>query len=384
MPGPEERTTASGLVYSVLQEGDGSASPVFGDRVKVHYSGWLTDGTQFDSSRERGEPAEFAVGRVIEGWNEALGLMSPGSRLKLTIPADLAYGGEGRPSIPANSTLIFDVELIAVTARTLPFQPWTEELAKTLTCSGTTCKAQDGSGEALAAGQHDHGVKYCVLQEGTGTPCAGADAVSLAFAMYDENNKPILSSAMEGAPLLGNPAQMPLPFLGGALALARKGTRMNIQVPYAQMARLAGMPGVEEGKTYLWQIEILSSMSFNKPEFVLPPDEELTTTASGLKYKVVREGAGTKPTAANEVVAHYAGWLTDGTPFDNSYDRGQPSTFPLSRVIGGWTEGLQLMAPGAMVIFVIPSDLGYGSGGSPPTIPGGATLVFVVELVDVR
>ena len=82
----EKVTTTSGLVYSVLQEGDGSASPVFGDRVKVHYSGWLTNGTLFDSSRQRGEPAEFAVGRVIEGWNEALGLMSPGSRLKLTIP----------------------------------------------------------------------------------------------------------------------------------------------------------------------------------------------------------------------------------------------------------------------------------------------------------
>ncbi len=380
----EKVTTASGLVYSVLQQGDGSASPAFGDRVKVHYSGWLTNGTLFDSSRQRGEPAEFAVGRVIEGWNEALSLMSPGSRLKLTIPPNLAYGEEGPSSIPANSTLIFDVELLAVTARTLPFRPWTGELAKTLTCSGTNCTAPGENGEALTAGQHDHGVKYCVLREGTGTSCAGADAVSLAFAMYGEDNKPILSSAMEGAPLLGNPAQMPLPFLGGAVALARKGTIMNIQVPYAQMTRLAGMPGVEEGKTYLWQIEILSSMSFNKPEFILPPEEELTTTASGLKYKVVREGAGTKPTAANEVVAHYAGWLTDGTPFDNSYDRGQPSTFPLSRVIPGWTEGLQLMAPGAMVIFVIPSDLGYGPGGSPPKIPGGATLVFAVELVDVR
>ena len=227
-------------------------------------------------------------------------------------------------------------------------------------------------------------MKYCVLREGTGAPCAEADAISLAFAMYGEDQRPIVSSAMEGAPLLGNPAQMPMPFLGGVVALAREGTRMNIQVPYAQMSRMAGMPGVEKGKTYLWQIEILSSMSFNKPEFVLPPDEELTTTASGLKYKVIREGEGTKPTAANEVVAHYAGWLTDGTPFDNSYDRGQPSTFPLSRVIDGWTEGLQLMAPGGMMIFVIPSDLGYGSGGSPPTIPGGATLVFVVELVDVR
>jgi len=355
-------TTDSGLQYSVLKAGDGSASPVYGDRVKVHYTGWLTNGTLFDSSRQRGQPAEFAVGRVIDGWNEALELMSPGARWKLTIPAELGYGEEGRPSIPANSTLVFDVELIAITGRTLPYKPWDETQAKAL----------------------DSGMQYCVLEPGTGKPCAEADAVALAFAMYGEDMKPIVSSAMEGGPLLGNPAQMPLPFLGEAIALAREGTRMNIRVPYEQMKRLAGMPGVEAGKTYLWQIEVLSAMSFTKPEFFLPSDEELTATASGLKYKILREGQGTKPTAANEVVAHYAGWLKDGTPFDNSYDRGQPSTFPLSRVIPGWTEGLQLMAPGSMVIFVIPSELGYGASGSPPTIPGGATLVFIVELVDVR
>ena len=84
------------------------------------------------------------------------------------------------------------------------------------------------------------------------------------------------------------------------------------------------------------------------------------------------------------VSVHYAGWLTDGTPFDNSFQRGSPSDFRLGQVIQGWNEGLQLMKPGAIYRLVIPADLGYGKRGSPPTIPGGATLVFHVELLAVK
>ncbi|MFM8979441.1 MAG: FKBP-type peptidyl-prolyl cis-trans isomerase, partial [Planctomycetia bacterium] len=99
-------TTPSGLVYSVLTPGRAGPSPKNGDPVTVHYTGWLTNGTVFDSSRERGAPARFAVGQLIQGWNEALTLMTPGARWKLTIPAGLAYGAGGQPpTIPPNSTL---------------------------------------------------------------------------------------------------------------------------------------------------------------------------------------------------------------------------------------------------------------------------------------
>lgn len=112
--------------------------------------------------------------------------------------------------------------------------------------------------------------------------------------------------------------------------------------------------------------------------------EEFTTTASGLKYRIRRKSDGRKPTAENDVVAHYKGWLDDGTVFDSSYDRGEPATFPLSQVVGGWTEGLQLIGEGGMIELEIPSDLGYGAGGRPPKIPGGATLHFTVELMQVQ
>ncbi|AHF14886.1 FKBP-type peptidyl-prolyl cis-trans isomerase [Niabella soli] len=107
-------------------------------------------------------------------------------------------------------------------------------------------------------------------------------------------------------------------------------------------------------------------------------------TASGLQYVVLKEGAGEKPTAADTVICHYKGALLNGTEFDNSYDRGEPLTIPVSGVIKGWTEGLQLMSKGSKYKFFIPYDLGYGLRGAPPTIPGGSTLVFEVELLDVK
>ncbi|MFL1484562.1 FKBP-type peptidyl-prolyl cis-trans isomerase [Marinobacter sp. LN3S78] len=109
----EVMTTDSGLQYEVLEEGDGE-KPTPEDEVKVHYTGELLSGEVFDSSRERGEPVTFRLNQVIEGWTEGLQLMSEGSRYKLYIPSDLAYGPGGNMSIGPNETLVFDVELLEV------------------------------------------------------------------------------------------------------------------------------------------------------------------------------------------------------------------------------------------------------------------------------
>lgn len=110
----EWTTTDSGLMYTDLEVGEGDqASPT--GRVTVHYSGYLEDGTQFDSSVERGDPITFPLNAVIAGWTEGVGSMREGGRRKLVIPYDLAYGEQGRPpAIPPRATLIFDVELITV------------------------------------------------------------------------------------------------------------------------------------------------------------------------------------------------------------------------------------------------------------------------------
>ena len=109
-------TTASGLQYSVDKPGTG-VQPQTGQTVLVHYTGWLTDGTKFDSSRDRGEPLEFPVGtgRVIKGWDEAVGGMKVGEQRTLVIPASLGYGARGAGGvIPPNATLVFKVELVGV------------------------------------------------------------------------------------------------------------------------------------------------------------------------------------------------------------------------------------------------------------------------------
>ncbi len=119
------------------------------------------------------------------------------------------------------------------------------------------------------------------------------------------------------------------------------------------------------------------------------PDHEVfqmpfKTTTSGLKFRVLEKGDGASPGPTDTVVCHYRGWLDNGTEFDSSYKRGEPATFPLNGVIAGWTEGLQRLSEGGKIELEIPAKLGYGERGIPGVIPGGATLHFVVELIEVQ
>jgi len=108
------------------------------------------------------------------------------------------------------------------------------------------------------------------------------------------------------------------------------------------------------------------------------------TTATGLQYKVVKEGSGPQPATADTVTVHYRGTLIDGTEFDSSYKRGEPATFPVQGVIKGWTEALQLMKKGSKYQLFIPSNLAYGERAMPPDIAANSTLIFEVELLDVK
>ncbi len=112
--------------------------------------------------------------------------------------------------------------------------------------------------------------------------------------------------------------------------------------------------------------------------------DNVKSTESGLQYIVEKEGTGASPSATDEVTVLYTGRLLDGTVFDSSVSRGEPATFPLNRVIPGWTEGLQLMKEGGKNVFFIPSDLAYGAQGVPNAIPPHSTLIFEVELIKVN
>lgn len=111
--------------------------------------------------------------------------------------------------------------------------------------------------------------------------------------------------------------------------------------------------------------------------------EGVITTASGLQYEVIELGSGPQPTASSEVEVHYEGTLIDGTVFDSSYERGESISFPLNRVITGWTEGVQLMPTGSTYIFYIPSGLAYGARDT-GSIPANSTLIFKIELIGIK
>lgn len=233
-------TTKSGLRYidAVVGEGKPSTS---GDKVTVHYTGWLTNGDKFDSSKDRGQAFTVTIGqhRVIEGWEEGLQGIAKGGKRILIIPANLGYGDRAAGSIPPGSTLIFEVDMLKI----------------------------------------------------------------------EEGRKP---------------------------------------------------PAYKE--------------------------EDVRTTASGLKYVVLHKGEGDPVQKGQTVQVHYTGWLTDGTLFDSSVDRGQLFEFVLGakRVIAGWDEGVGLMNIGDKYLFIIPPELGYGERGAGGVIPPNATLLFEVELFGVK
>ena len=235
-------TTESGVEIKITHKGKG-ARPSQGDRVIVHYTGKLEDGTKFDSSVDRDEPFRFNVGagQVIRGWDEAFMMLEQGDKATLTIPAEAGYGKRAVGIIPANSTLVFDVELLEVIPK----------------------------------------IKV---------------------------------------------------------------------VPY-------NVDGLEKQK--------------------LP---------SGLEYIMLKKGNGKSATQGSTVSVHYSGYLEDGTLFDSSVERGEPIEFMLGtgRVIQGWEQGIQLLNVGSQCRLIIPYQLGYGKQGYPPVIPEEATLVFDVELMDVK
>jgi FKBP-type peptidyl-prolyl cis-trans isomerase len=113
--------------------------------------------------------------------------------------------------------------------------------------------------------------------------------------------------------------------------------------------------------------------------------KKFTKTDSGLEYRILRKGTGERPKATDTVEVHYKGWLDDESVFDSSYKRDESITFPLNRVIKGWTEGMQLVKEGGMIELKIPAELGYGARGVPQAnIPPNATLHFLVELIEIQ
>ncbi len=158
-------------------------------------------------------------------------------------------------------------------------------------------------------------------------------------------------------------------FEGGTPAMEPQEAQKIIEEYLTELAKKEEKLAREEGEKFL-------AGNKKKPE--------VKCTVSGLQYSVNKEGTGIQPGPEDEVTVHYTGRLLSGQVFDSSVSRGEPATFPLNRVIPGWTEGVQLMKEGAKYTFFIPSDLAYGSQGIPNAIPPHSTLIFDVELIKVN
>lgn len=361
----EVKTTTSGLKYCVLKAGTGDQHPAAVDTVKVHYSGWLENGTLFDSSVKRGEPISFPLNGVIKGWTEGVQLMTPGSRYKLIIPGDLAYGANPPPGsgIPVDATLVFEIELLEIV--TAPkYQALNAEKAKKL----------------------ESGIRYEILAEGAGNLATAADGVEVKFGCWNTKGEPVVSWVSNGpqpAPLKGLCSKIPLDFLKEVVPLLKSGGKLICEVPAALCFKSRAMNNLPADSTSVWMIELVKinslPVAFSKPDL-----EKMKTTGTGLAYEHIKEGAGASIRSSDQLKVHYIGWLEDGTVFDSSYLRGE--AMPMrgtGGVIKGWQEGLGLMKEGGIARFVIPAALAYGA--TPKAgIPANSTLIFYVEVLKVN
>ena len=163
---------------------------------------------------------------------------------------------------------------------------------------------------------------------------------------------------------------------GKELKVSHREAQQIVQQYFAQQEAKLNKERAEQGKVHKEAGEKYLAENAKK--------ENVVTLPSGLQYQVLREGNGRKPKATDSVKCHYEGFLIDGTVFDSSVQRGEPAVFGLQQVIAGWTEGLQLMQEGAKYRFFIPYRLAYGEGGAGQMIPPFATLIFDVELLEVK
>ncbi|MCB8991612.1 MAG: FKBP-type peptidyl-prolyl cis-trans isomerase [Ardenticatenaceae bacterium] len=359
-------STESGLQYIEVEAGDG-AMPQAGDIVEINFIGTLEDGTVFGDTYSQGGPITVILGndQLLPGWEEGVMLMHEGGKIKLVIPPELGFGAEGAGGgfIPPDATLIMDVELLSVTP---PPEPTAVDEAEFTTT--------------------DSGLQYYDLVEGDGDIPETGDSVTVNFTIWlNDDQSFITSSLVNGSPLtfvLGR-GDVVFPGWDEGVSTMQVGGSRQLIIPSDLGLGDIEAPGVPAGSSLLMEVELLSYQP--SPKITEVDEADYTVTDTGLKYYDLVEGDGPTPEQGQTVVVHYTGWLEDGTVFDTSLDS-EPFSFVLGTgsVIAGWDEGLATMKLGSTRQLVIPSDLAYGDTGGGSVIPPGATLIFEVELLEIR
>jgi len=353
----------SGFSYQITKKGNG-ISPAINDVVKVHYKLMLEDSTLVDSSYDREEPATFKLGagQVIKGWDLAMSQFSVGDEAIIILPPNLAYGDRTAGQIPANSVLIFDLKIVDVIPAPKPFVvSETAEVVET-----------------------ESGLKYTRVENGRGPELTKGMRVVVHYTGFFEDMTVFDSSVERNEPvelILGR--NMVIKGWEEGLTKLREGDKARLWVPYNLAYGEQGRGPIPPRSDLIFDIEVLEAEAMKKVEPFQAAGKDTVSTDSGLQYIIVSGGRGDYPAEGSVITVHYTGYLPDGKIFDSSVERQQTFTFVLGQgqVIPGWDEGIALMQKKAKYRFIVPPEMAYGARGVGP-IPGNATLIFDVELID--
>jgi peptidylprolyl isomerase len=359
-------TTESGLQYLEIVAGDGE-SPELGDIITIHFVGTLPDGLEFGNSYDLGNPIEVVWGReqLLPGWEEGIGLMKTGGEAKFIIPPDLAFGAQAFGLVPANSSIIIEMELLSVE------HPPTSTVVKAAEL--TTTKS---------------GLQYYDITVGDGNEATDQNNVTTHYSIWvqGEEQNIFIASSYSADPVpfvLGRGDNVFPGWDEGVHGMKQGGKRLLIIPPDLAFGEEVSS-GIPANSTLIMEIELIEIV---QPETISEVDDNAyTVTDSGLKYYDLEAGQGSAVAAGQTVIVHYTGWLEDGTQFDSSREFGQPLTFELGsgQVIAGWDEGVAGMQVSGVRQLIIPAELGYGADGAGDIIPPGATLIFRVELIEIQ
>ncbi len=362
-------TTASGLKYIIRQEGKGEL-PKPEALLKVHYTGKLLNDTVFDSSYERKRPFTFVLGKgkVIKGWDEGFALLKQGTKATFIIPPNLAYGGRATGKIPANSTLVFDVELMEV-KNPIVIEPYDVKGKDTITTAS--------------------GLKYIVVKKmpSSEKTAKAGELVTVDYSGYFKDGKMFDSSVKRGTPIKFTLGQgQVIKGWDEALQLMRSGEKYRLIIPYQLAYGERGRGGIPPRTDLIFDVE----MVYHQPEIKVEPYNtkglDTITTKSGLKIIKVETTSNASPNPGDRIAVHYTGYLPSGKIFDSSVKRGTPIEFSVGKhqVIKGWDEALLMMHEGDKCRLIVPPHLAYGERGAGSLIPPNTTLIFDVNLVEIK
>jgi len=367
--------TESGLVTRVLVPGTGDRTPKPQDSVRVRFTGWKANGKVIDSTNEHDGPATFRLDGVIRGWAEGLQQMRVGEKRRLWIPDHLSYVRPG----PPRGTVVFDIELVEIIEgelRPVPADVAAPASDATKTKSGLAYKFQEVNEGAGKSADKSTG-KSTDKSTGKSKDRPHAwDRVTLSYAGWNADGE-MFEASSKATFDVGKV----MPGWTELLPLMATGDRVLAWIPEALAYQ--GRSSRPKG-TVLFDIELLDIERRPEPprapKQVTAPPASAIKTPSGLAYQRLVRGRGkSHPSESSHVQIHYSGWTSDGELFDSSVLRGKPKTVPLSAVIAGWREGIQLMNEGDKTLFWIPEALAYQGKGHAPT----GTLVYEIELLKI-